>query len=73
VTKVKLFKSMTANLISIGQLCDHGCIAMFDKEEVIMHHHNNNIILQGARNLSPRTFSCVLSDKAEEVDKGYDC
>ena len=36
------------SLISIGVLCDHDCIAMFDKESVQIHRHNTPI-LQGHR------------------------
>ena len=36
------------SLISIGVLCNHGCIATFDKESVQIHRHNTPI-LQGPR------------------------
>ena len=32
------------SLISIGVLCNHDCIAMFDKESVQIHHHNTPIL-----------------------------
>ena len=41
----------TANLLSIGQLCDDGCIANFTKNEVKILK-NNHTILQGKRNTS---------------------
>ena len=43
------FKDLKTNLISMGQLCDQGCTAMFDKEKCIIKHNNNQVI-KGIRN-----------------------
>ena len=40
-----------ASLLSIGQLYNEGCIAIFDKRKLLILK-NGNIILFGARNLS---------------------
>ena len=39
---------MDANIISIGQLCDAGCTATFNKETMKIHH-GRQIILHGNR------------------------
>ena len=39
----------SASLISVGQLCDNGCIVAFDNQAVYAIK-NGNIILQGYRN-----------------------
>jgi hypothetical protein len=36
-------------LLSIGQLCDHGCTAEFTSTAVIISKHNNTPVLQGYR------------------------
>lgn len=46
--KAYLFEDMQSSLISIGQLCDSGCIAIFDKKQVSILM-DNRIILQGKR------------------------
>ena len=73
----------TANLLSIGQLCDDGCIANFTKNEVKILK-NNHTILQGKRNTSngmwyvpiPRTsthssqvINAALHNKANIITK----
>jgi hypothetical protein len=45
-----IFSSLnTASLISIGQLCDHNCTAVFTKTKVEVNNANNNIVIQGQR------------------------
>ena len=44
-----LNKLASGHLLSLGQLCDHGCKAWFDKYRVYIIH-NSKIILQGTRN-----------------------
>ena len=41
------------SLLSIGQLCDHGCEAHFSQHEVVITH-NNHIILRGYCNETTR-------------------
>ena len=48
-SKAFIFNDMASSLLSIGQLCDDGCIAMFDKESVVISK-DNTVILQGKRN-----------------------
>ena len=47
-TKAHIFPELHTSLLSIGQLCDHGCIATFSKDKVIIHRHNR-IVLTGYR------------------------
>ena len=48
-TKAHLFPALgKTSLISIGQLCDHGCEAVFDQHTVTIKH-NNQVVLQGKR------------------------
>ena len=48
--KAHIFPALTsANLLSIGQLCDDKCTATFTKEQLKITK-NNNIILEGKRN-----------------------
>ena len=44
-----LNKLASGHLLSLGQLCDHGCKAWFDKHRVYIIH-DSKIILQGQRN-----------------------
>ena len=47
---VHLFPQLkSANLISIGQLCDDGCMVVFHKDLVLVAKHNN-LVLKGTRN-----------------------
>ncbi len=47
-TQAHILPSLAHNLISIGQLCDHDCVATFDRQQVTIRH-NNTTILQGHR------------------------
>ena len=49
---MNVFPDMASSLLSIGQLCDDGCIALFDKHQVAIIK-DNAVILTGHRN--PRT------------------
>ena len=45
-----LFPEMsTTGLLSIGQLCDAGCIATFTKRKLIIRNKQSNVILEGHR------------------------
>ena len=49
----------SGSLISIGQLCNHGCKAVFDATTVTITHHNE-IILQGIRSPISRLWTLDL-------------
>ena len=50
--KAHIFPKLTsANLLSIGQLCDDNCIATFDKHKLIITK-NNKTLIEGTRNFS---------------------
>ena len=42
-------KLKSANLLSIGQFCDDGCVVIFHKDLVVVAKHNQ-LLLQGKRN-----------------------
>jgi hypothetical protein len=44
-------KLASGSLLSIGQLCDHGCTATFNKDKLYVYY-NGKIILQGSRQAS---------------------
>jgi hypothetical protein len=46
--KAYLFHDMQSSLVSIGQLCDTGCITTFDKDTVNIRK-DGTVILQGTR------------------------
>jgi len=47
--KTHLFPSMQSSLISVGPLCDSGCIAAFDQDKVVVMF-DNHVFLTGHRN-----------------------
>ena len=47
--KAHVLPALSHSLISIGKLCDAGCTAFFDAQQVTISHHKNTI-LQGQRN-----------------------
>ncbi len=52
--------SPTGSLLSIGQLCDQGCHALYDKDTVSIFH-GNKLILQGLRSPVTRLWMVDLS------------
>ena len=48
-TKVQLFPDLRVNLISLGQLCDDGCIIHLQKRNIKIYKHNK-ILMKGERN-----------------------
>ena len=48
--KAYIFQDMTKSLVSIGNLCDDGCIALFDKEQLFIIK-NNTVLLCIIRDL----------------------
>ena len=54
---VHLFSTLASNnLLSIGQLCDHGCRATFDRNSATITH-NNVPILHGTRNPTTKLWT----------------
>ncbi|KAI5407268.1 hypothetical protein KIW84_053503 [Lathyrus oleraceus] len=47
--KVLLVKGLTANLISISQLCDQGLNVNFTKTECLIFNKNNEVIMKGIK------------------------
>ncbi len=47
-TQAHVFPTLQNNLLSIGKLCDHGCIATFDKKQAIIKY-DNHTVLTGTR------------------------
>ena len=52
-SKAYTFNNMASSLLSIGQLCDDGCVATFDKASVVIAK-DNAVILQGKRDETPQ-------------------
>src|ERR1044072_1267729 len=46
---VLLVEGLTANLISISQLCDQGLVVRFSKEECLVIAENQESVMRGAR------------------------
>ncbi len=46
---VHIFPQLTGSLISIGQLCDVGCVAIYNKENMHVTDKTGKIIMQGTR------------------------
>ena len=48
--KARVFKDLNSgNLLSIGQLCDNGCEAIFQPTKVTIKNKNNQTVLEGPR------------------------
>ena len=53
-----LFPGLSKALISIGLLCDNGCIATFDEDKVtIINKKDGKIIMTGGRELLSRLYT----------------
>ena len=56
-----LFPGLRKALISIGLLCDNGCIATFDEDKVtIINKKDGKIIMTGGRELLSRLYTLTL-------------
>ena len=55
-------KLKSANLLSIGQFCDDGCLVLFHKDIAIVAKHNK-IILHGVRNKNNGMWVTTLPNK----------
>ena len=54
---------MNESLLSIGQLCDDDCCAIFDKKKMYVIKENK-VILQGDRNQRDRLWDVILPSKS---------
>jgi len=54
-------KLQSASLLSIGQLCDNDCTALFTKHDLKILNKHNNLILTGHRNLSDGLWDIDLT------------
>ena len=60
-TMAHVFQCLTnASLLSIGRLCDDGCVAVFDKHDLRIFKREN-FILQGKRNYSDSLWDILLN------------
>ncbi len=50
-TQTRILDGLNTSLVSVGQLCDDGCVATFKKDSVIVTK-NTKVVLQGKRNYS---------------------
>ena len=62
VTKATVYPALkSASLLSIGQLCDVGCSAVFTKEMLKVFNTSNDLILTGHRNPADSLWDVNLS------------
>jgi len=57
--KTHLFPNIQASLISVGQLCDSGCIATFDEDKVVVMF-DNHVVLTGHRDYTTGMWQVQL-------------
>jgi len=57
--KTHLFPNMQASLISVGQLCDSGCIATFDQDKAVVMF-DNHVVLTGHRDYTTGMWQVQL-------------
>lgn len=62
LNNVLLVKGLTANLISINQLCDQGLKVLFAKSECLVTNEKNNVLMRGERS----NDNCYLWSPKEE-------
>ena len=67
----RIFKELSSvSLISIGQLCNVGCKATFEKNQVTIIH-NDKIILKGYRNFINQLLEVNLNDINPSIQASY--
>ena len=66
-TATVLDQLRSASLISIGQLCDDNCVALFSKNNLQVYK-NGSIILEGKRNWSDRLWDININNKHENAN-----
>lgn len=66
-TATVLDKLRSASLISIGQLCDDDCAALFSKNKLQIYK-NGKIILEGTRNMNDRLWDININNKPEHAN-----
>ena len=60
-SRVHAFPSLWGSLLSIGQLCDQGLIAIYDKEYVyIVNLETNDVVLTGIRDPSTKLWMIAI-------------
>ena len=63
--KAHIFPHLKKALLSIGTLCDHGCIAVFDDKGVtISDKHTGAIHITGKRGPEPNLYNISLLQQA---------
>jgi len=58
----------TGSLLSVGKFCDHGCVAIYDKETVKIFHEDK-LILTGHRSPVTRLWMIDIDQQAARVDE----
>jgi hypothetical protein len=61
-----------SSLISIGKLCDAGCIAKFDKNHVVIQQ-NGNTIITGDRNPTNGLWNIPLTNQRKTESPEHSC
>jgi hypothetical protein len=66
-TKTHIFPELkSASLVSIGQLCDVGCEAVFRKQDLNIYNHHRQLVLAGRRNANDGLWDIELPTSPPE-------
>ena len=65
-TTAHTFQNLKTSLLSIGQLCDDGCLAIFTKQKMYIIK-DKNLLLQGDRNTQDGLWDVLLPHQQDKV------
>ena len=65
-TRAHVLPGFHQHLLSVGQLCDHGCIAILDKQQVLIVL-NDKIIVNGHRDPRTGLYTAILRPTTSQV------
>jgi hypothetical protein len=69
-TKAYVFEELEGSLISIGMLCDIGCIVTYSKQKVIVEK-NDEIIMEGLRDKSTGLWNFIFNNTVQNSNLAY--
>ena len=65
-TKAHTFQDLKTSLLSIRQLCDDGCVAIFTNQKMYIMK-NKTLIIQGDRNKQDGLWDVLLPDQQDKI------
>lgn len=68
-TKTEVFPALKHSLISLGQLCDDGCLVLLHKQKLLAAK-NGNIVLTGDRNHIDKLWDIPVEQKSTPKQTG---